>query len=190
MLFYLIIISSNMLQLSLRATSKCESIERLFFCSFAYIQQRDSLPDWIFNKCRGEKNIERNAGKRTIAPSMETMAYLTRPLSFARCVSLAGHTSFADHSIRRSRKHDVTRPWQEQAGNRISVSQRVHGCLHKTTYLSREMRRDMERFLTPLGCVQERNRSAYEYMQKRKRKRGRERREGERTRAGRKDLAV
>lgn len=53
------------------------------------------------DNCR-EKNW--SSVKRTITPSMKTNARLTRPLHFARCVSLVGHTSFADHSIRRSRK--------------------------------------------------------------------------------------
>jgi len=61
-----------------------------------------------------EKNW--NRVKRTIMPSMETNTRLTRPLHSMRCVSLVGHTSFADHSIRRSRKPWRDMTWQKQAG--------------------------------------------------------------------------
>lgn len=43
-------------------------------------------------------------------------AWVTCPLPLARCMSLVGHTSFADHSIRRSRKPWRDVAWQEQAG--------------------------------------------------------------------------
>jgi len=39
------------------------------------------------------------------------------------------------------------------SGNRISVSPRIRACLHKTTYLNREMRRNTERFLTAPACA-------------------------------------
>lgn len=77
---------------------------------------------WV-SRVRKEQSRRVNGNKR---------ARLTRPLHLAaRCVSLVEHTSFADHSIRRSRMlwRDVN-AWQKQAGNRISVSCRIRACVY------------------------------------------------------------
>lgn len=88
---------------------------------------------WLLRKAgsqvRKEQSRRVNGNKR---------ARLTRPLHLtARCMSLVEHTSFADHSIRRSRMlwRDVN-AWQKQAGNRISVSRRIRACVYTRLYVS------------------------------------------------------